>query len=98
MVIVWRYICVMRDSRGISKMTDVEVLEFMQDLQRERANLDALMTRAMAHFRSLRTNIVDAKYAFDEVAAALSWSPGFASSVMHDAVELVDRLPDTVAA
>jgi uncharacterized protein DUF222 len=88
----------MSDTWGISAMTDVEVLDHLQQLQRERSCLDGQMVRAMAHLHALRQNIASGKYASDEVAAALSWSPRTASMMVDTAVELVGRLPDTVAA
>src|SRR2546429_5123695 len=92
-----RFEC-MSDIRGISAMTDVEVLDYLSELQRERSILDGRMLRAMAHFHALRRTIADGKYAADEVAAALSWSPRTASTLVYTAVELVERLPETVAA
>jgi hypothetical protein len=87
----------MSDKR-ISSMTDEEVLDYLRRLRQERSALEARMVRAMAHFNSLRHDIADAKYAADEVAAALSWSPRTAASVMTTAVQLVERLPETVDA
>src|SRR5439155_5792547 len=88
----------MDDSWGISKMTDVETLRYMRHLQRERAILDARMARAMAHFHGLRQDFEDGKYAGDEIAAALSWSPLTAGNQLADARGLVERLPDTLVA
>lgn len=87
----------MSDTR-ISAMTDVEVLDYLQRLRQERSALEARMVRAMAHFNSLRHDIANAKYAANEVAAALSWSPRTAASVVNTAVQLVERLPETVDA
>src|SRR2546429_20104 len=77
-----RFEC-MSDARGISAMTDIEVLDYLAELQRERSRLDARMLRAMAHFHALRGTIADGKYAADEVAAALSWSPRTASTLVY---------------
>lgn len=77
-------------------MTDEETLRYLQDLQRQRSTLDAHMTQALAHFHRLRQDYADGKYASDEVAAALHWSPRTASSMVSDAVQLMERLPDTV--
>ena len=88
----------MSDSLGISEMTDVEVLTHLQTLQRQRSEIEARMTRAMAHFHQLRRNIEGGKYASEEIAAALSWSPLTAAKTLRTAVRLVQRLPKTVAA
>src|SRR6266487_1275712 len=88
----------MQDPWGISRMTDTEVLRYLQDLQRQRSILDAKMARAMAHFHGLRQEFENGKYAGDEIAGALSWSPLTAGNHLGVAVALVDRLPDTVAA
>src|SRR6266487_4017488 len=79
-------------------MTDTEVLRYMQDVQRQRSILDAKMTRAMAHFHGLRQEYENGKYAGDEIAGALTWSPLTTGNHLGIAVTLVDRLPDTVAA
>ena len=79
-------------------MTDIEVLDYLRELQRQRSRLDGEMVRAMAHFHALRREYAGGKYAADEVAAALSWSPLTASSLVNTAVQLVERLPATVAA
>src|SRR6266545_7054839 len=88
----------MSDTRGISQMTDVEVLDYLQTLQRLRSVVDARMLRAMAHFRDLRQDIANAKYAADEIAAALSWSPITTANLLGTAIKMVERLPDTVDA
>src|SRR5262245_22874776 len=82
--------------KRIFQMTAEETLRVLQRLQRERSVLDAHMTQALAHFHALRQEYADGKYASDEVAAALHWAPRMASSVMGDAVSLVERLPETV--
>ena len=88
----------MIDDLGISKLTDEETLAYLQQLQRERSRLEARMTRTMAHFHELRRPIANAKYAADEIAAALSWSTYTTSGVLGTAVALMERLPDTVTA
>jgi uncharacterized protein DUF222 len=86
----------MSEELGISRMSDVEVLEYMQQLQRERSIVDGRMVRAMAHFESLRqTNL---EYVGDEVAAALSLSRRTACGLVSTAVQLAQRLPGTVTA
>src|SRR2546430_6205332 len=88
----------MSDTLGISAMTDDETLNYIEQLERERSVLDARMSRAMAHFHQLRQPIGNGKYAAEEIAALLSWSPRIASSIMDRAVRLTDRLPDTITA
>src|SRR5437588_6254344 len=88
----------MQDPWGISRMTDTEVLRYMQAIQRQRSILDAKMTRAMAHFYGLRQEFENGKYAGDEIAGALTWSPLTAGNHPGIAVSLMERLPDTVAA
>jgi hypothetical protein len=79
-------------------MSDVEVLEFMQAVQRQKSVLDGQMVRAVARLHALRETMVSAKYVSDELAAALSWSTRAASHLVYTAVDLADRLPQTVAA
>jgi Domain of unknown function (DUF222) len=88
----------MSDDLGISRMTDVEVLNLLQTLQRQRSLVEARMARALARFYELRQDIEGGKYASEEIAAALSWSPLTAANTMGTAIRLMDRLPKTVAA
>ena len=79
-------------------MTDVEVLNYLQTLQRHRSLIEARMARAMAHFHHLRRDFEGGKYASEGIAAALSWSPMTAANTLGTAIRLVERLPKTVAA
>ena len=79
-------------------MSDVEVLDYLQQLARQRSLIEARMARAMAHFHHLRQDFEGGKYASEEIAAALSWSPMTAANTMGTAIRLVERLPKTVAA
>jgi Domain of unknown function (DUF222) len=88
----------MSDDLGISGMSDVEVLEYLQALQRLRSTIEARMARAIAHFHSLRRDFEGGKYASEEIAAALSWSPVTAAKTVGTAIQLMERLPKTVAA
>src|SRR5947209_7683386 len=88
----------MNDPWGISNMTDDQVLQYLQEIQREQSILDAKRARAMAHLHALRQGIEGGKYAADEIAAVLSWSPFTAGTHLDTAVKLAERLPDTLAA
>src|SRR5882672_9982068 len=88
----------MNTAVGITAMNAEETLDYIHQLRHEQSVLHAHMVRAMAHFHTLRREIADAKYASDEIAAVLSWSPRTASTAVGTAVRLVQRLPDTVDA
>jgi uncharacterized protein DUF222 len=78
----------------IESMSDVEALEYVKWVERERARLDALRVRVLARFASLRP----AEYVADELVAELRWTPRFAANQVADAVELTEMLPATVDA
>jgi hypothetical protein len=79
----------------IGELADIELIELLQHTERQRAQVDALQVRVMAQLSRLRS---DGRYVGDEVAAALDWAPPTASNKVQTAVNLVTRLPDTVAA
>jgi hypothetical protein len=83
---------------GIDSLTDEQTLDYIRLAEREISGWQARKIRALAHFDSLRRGVADAKYAADEVAAVLAWSPRIASAALNTAVHLVERLPSTVDA
>jgi hypothetical protein len=83
---------------GIESMTDEEAIDYLHHVEQQLSTWQARKVRTLAHFHSLRRDVVDAKYAADEIAAALSWAPRIASAQMTTAVHLMERLPETVDA
>jgi len=81
---------------AIESMTDEEVLEYLHTQERERARIDACTARALARFSELRADTP--QYVADEIAVELRWTPRFAGNRLADAVELVESLPNTLAA
>jgi hypothetical protein len=79
----------------IDELADIELIELLQHTERLRAQADALQVRVMARLSHLRS---DGRYVGDEVAAALDWASPTASNKVQTAVNLVERLPETVAA
>jgi hypothetical protein len=80
-------------------MTPAQLLAELRAIAVERARLDAREVRLLARFYALRndpTSGVD--YASDEVAAELTLTPMAAARRVGVAVEMADRLPDTVRA
>jgi uncharacterized protein DUF222 len=78
----------------IETLSDVEVLEYLKWVARERARLDADQTRLLARLAELRPP----EYVADELVAELRWTPRYAASQVWDAVDLVEMLPATVDA
>ncbi|HVK22479.1 MAG TPA: DUF222 domain-containing protein [Actinokineospora sp.] len=84
----------------IAAMGDVEVLDLLRRVERQRATLDAVAVRALARMAELRPDR-DAgghRFAGAEVGAALTWTPAQAASRVAVAARLVTRFPDTVRA
>ncbi|HVK24725.1 MAG TPA: DUF222 domain-containing protein [Actinokineospora sp.] len=84
----------------IAAMSDVEVLDLLRRVERQRAALDAVAVRALARMAELRPDR-DAgghRFAGAEVGAALMWTPAQASSRVAVATRLVTRFPNTVRA
>jgi hypothetical protein len=79
-------------------MTDDETLAHLREWIQVRSEADAQILRGLEHFYRLREHIEHGKYAHDEIAAELSWSTRTTAIQMHTAVDLVERLPDTVDA
>jgi hypothetical protein len=79
-------------------MTDDETVAHLREWIRVRSEADAQILRGLEHFFRLREHIEDGKYAHDEIAAELSWTTRTAANQMDAAVNLVERLPDTVDA
>ena len=75
-------------------MRDRDIVDRIHHIEQQRRRLDAELIRAITQLNSVR----DTKYVGDEVAAVLDWAPVTASGVVHRAVELATRLPDTVDA
>ncbi|WP_436495641.1 DUF222 domain-containing protein [Actinokineospora sp. HUAS TT18] len=84
----------------IAGLSDVEVLDLLRRVERQRAALDAVAVRALARMSELRPDR-DAggqRFAGAEVGAALTWTPAQAAARVAVAARLVTRFPDTVCA
>ncbi|CRK62078.1 hypothetical protein [Alloactinosynnema sp. L-07] len=84
----------------IATMGDVEVLDLLRQVERQRAALDPVAVRALARMAELRPDR-DAgghRFAGAEVGAALMWTPAQAATRVAVAARLVTRFPDTVRA
>lgn len=81
---------------AVEEMTADEVLEYLKSLERVKASADAGEARAMARLFALRPDT--APYVGDEIAAELTWTPRYASNRLGTALELVNRLPNTLDA
>jgi hypothetical protein len=88
-------------SPELSVMTDDEVLSEVLDCRRQVSAIQARDVRALARFAQLRSDpaghLVD-EFAADELAPLLRISRGAARAQLDLAIELTQRLPDTVRA
>ncbi|WP_436500508.1 DUF222 domain-containing protein [Actinokineospora sp. HUAS TT18] len=87
-------------AEAVARMSDVEVLDLLRDLERQRAALDAVQVRALARMAELRPDR-DAgghRFAGAEVGAALTWTPAHAASRVANATRLTTVFPSTVDA
>ena len=86
-------------------LTHEQRMAALLELQRDRARLEAAEARLMACIAehphpdpALNTIAVQKRYAADEIAVALRIAPQTGRARMEQAVRLVQRLPDTLAA
>jgi hypothetical protein len=83
----------------VEAMTPAQLLAELRAIAEERARLDAREVRVLARFSALRNDpTCSTDYASDEVAAELALTPMAAARRVGVAVEMTDRLPDTVGA
>jgi hypothetical protein len=85
---------------AVADMGDVEVLDLLRDLERQRAALDAVRVRALARMAELRPDRDAGGHYFAgaEVGAALAWTPAQAATQVAFAVRLTTVFPSTVDA
>lgn len=80
----------------VKDMSAEEALEHLKYLERVKAAADAGQLRAMARLHALRP--ATPQYVSDEIAAELTWTPTHASNRLHTALQLTERLPNTLDA